>query len=350
MRLAVVTSKVPFVRGGAEVHAEQLCAALERAGHEVELVAIPFRWYPPEKILDHLMACRLLDLEESNGTPIDRIIGLKFPAYHIPHPNKVLWILHQFRTAFDLWGGEDADLAYHPNGRQIRDAIQQVEETLMTEARGLYANSRNVADRLKAHCGLAAQPLYHPPAGAEHFGCQSQGDYLYYPSRLAPLKRQALILEALACCQQPVKVVFSGKPDTPGYGATLEDLARTFKVTHRVSWLGMVDEEEKRRLYARALGILFTPKDEDYGYITLEAMLSAKPVITCTDSGGPLEFVRDGYSGLVSRAEPRDLAGAMDRLWKERRFAEEAGRAGRQLYDDLKISWEHVVKVLTDAN
>ena len=104
MRVAVVTSVVPFVHGGAEVHARQLTLALRRSGHEVELVQIPFRWYPPEKILDHLMACRLLDLEESNGTPIDRVIGLKFPAYHIKHSSKVLWILHQFRTAFDLRG------------------------------------------------------------------------------------------------------------------------------------------------------------------------------------------------------------------------------------------------------
>lgn len=347
MRIVIVTSKVPFVHGGAEVHAEQLRSALERAGHEVELMAIPFKWYPPEQILDHLMACRLLNLEESNGTPIDRVIGLKFPAYHIRHPSKVLWILHQFRTAFDLWGGPEADLAYYPNGREIRDAILQVEQSLLPEARALFANSRNVADRLMEHCGIPSDPLYHPPEGADQFFNREPEDYLYFPSRLAPLKRQALVIEALAQCREPVRVVFTGKPDTPGYARVLEQLAARFKVENRVEWRGRVSDAEKRSLYAGALGILFPPQDEDYGYITLEAMLSAKPVITCKDSGGPLEFVVDNETGLVTTAQAGELAAAMDRIWRERSFAIEAGKAGRKRYDDLGISWEHVVEVLT---
>ena len=350
MRIAIVTSKVPFVRGGAEVHAEQLEAALVQAGHEVELIAIPFRWYPPEQLLDHLMACRLLNLDESNGTPIDRVIGLKFPAYHVKHPNKVLWILHQFRTAFDLWDGPEADLAYHPNGRQIRDAVVQVEQSLLPEARALYANSRNVSDRLLKHCGIPSEPLYHPPQDADLFYISPAEDYFYYPSRLAPLKRQALVIEALGYCRQPVRIVFSGKPDTPDYGRTLEQLAARFKVSKRIRWAGLVTEEEKRRLYAGSRGILFPPRDEDYGYVTLEAMLSSKPVITCTDSGGPLEFVRDNETGLVCEADARELARAMDRLWKERSFAEKAGRAGRERYHAMRISWGHVVEVLTHAH
>ena len=350
MRIAIVTSKVPFVRGGAEVHAEQLRHALEGAGHEVELMAIPFKWYPPEQILDHLMACRLLSLEESNGTPIDRVIGLKFPAYHIRHPSKVLWILHQFRTAFDLWGGPEADLAYYPNGREIRDAIMQVEQTLLPEARALFTNSRNVATRLMDHCGIPSEPLYHPPQDAELFYSAEGQDYLYYPSRLAPLKRQTLVLEALSHCRQPVRVVFSGKPDSPGYAKTLSQLADRYKVADRVEWKGLVSDEEKRRLYAEARGILFPPQDEDYGYITLEAMLSAKPVITCEDSGGPLEFVLQEETGLIARPEAASLAAAMDRIWRERRFAEEAGRAGRERYEEMGISWKRVVEVLVDEN
>jgi glycosyltransferase involved in cell wall biosynthesis len=350
MRIAIVTSKVPFVHGGAEVHAEQLKQALETHGHDVELIAIPFKWYPPEKILDHLMACRLLDLEDSNGTPIDRVIGLKFPAYHIKHPNKVLWILHQFRTAFDLWGSPEADLAFYPNGRQVRDAIVQVEQSLLPEARAIFTNSRNVANRLQEHCGIPSDPLYHPPEGAETFYSKPAEDYLYYPSRLAPLKRQALVLEALSLCRQPVKVVFSGNPDTPGYAKTLSQLATHYKVDKRVSWLGRVSEADKLELYAKALGIVFPPQDEDYGYITLEAMLAAKPVITCEDSGGPLEFVVDGETGLIAKSEAASLAAAMDRLWKERTFAREAGLAGHKRYKEMDITWKHVVEVLLDEN
>ena len=347
MRLAIATTKVPFVHGGAEVHALQLRQALERAGHEVELVAVPFRWYPPEKILDHLMACRLLDLRESNGTPIDRVIGLKFPAYHLPHDSKVLWVLHQFRTAFDLWGGPEADLAHYPNGREIRDAILQVERSLLPEARAVFANSANVARRLQDHCHIPSEPLYHPPQNAAAFFCAEETEpFFYYPSRLAPLKRQTLVLEALGYCREPVKVVFTGKPDTPTYGHTLEQLAERYKVKDRVRWLGLVEEERKRKLYAECRAVLFPPRDEDYGYVTLEAMLSAKPVITCTDSGGPLEFVRAEETGLVTEPRPEALAAAMDRMWKEPSFAREAGEKGRRRYHDLRITWEHVVEVL----
>src|SRR5439155_3184295 len=66
---------------GAEIHAEGLLQALRVEGHEAEIVAVPFKWYPPERILETMLACRLLDLTESAGTRVDRVIGLKFPAY-----------------------------------------------------------------------------------------------------------------------------------------------------------------------------------------------------------------------------------------------------------------------------
>src|SRR5688572_32084642 len=84
MRILIGTTHVPFIRGGAEAHAEGLRDALIAAGHEAEIVAVPFKWYPPEKILEHMLACRLLDLTEVAGLPVDLFIGLKFPAYLIP--------------------------------------------------------------------------------------------------------------------------------------------------------------------------------------------------------------------------------------------------------------------------
>ena len=102
MRIIVATVQVPFVRGGAEMHAEGLRDALQREGHEAEIVAVPFKWYPSSRILDCMLACRLFDLSESSGAKIDRLIGLKFPAYLYPIRIK-LWILHQHRAAYDMW-------------------------------------------------------------------------------------------------------------------------------------------------------------------------------------------------------------------------------------------------------
>ena len=347
MRVLIATVQVPFVRGGAELHAEGLHAALTAAGHAVEIIRLPFKWYPPERMLDQILATRLFDITESSGTTIDRVIGLRFPAYLLPHPNKLLWVLHQHRAAYDLWGGELCDLMHFPNGQEVRDAIRAADKAFIPEARAIYANSRNVAGRLKRFCGIDAEALYHPPPDAELFRCAPAEDFLYLPSRINRTKRQLLIVEALALCREPVRVRFSGLADDAGYQREIRDRIAALGLAERIDWLDAVDDEAKRDLYARCLGVVFTPVDEDYGYVTLEAMLAAKPVITCPDSGGPLEFVRHGETGLVVDPTPPALAGAMDRLWAERVLAAQWGEAGRELYDRHDISWSRVVATLT---
>jgi glycosyltransferase involved in cell wall biosynthesis len=346
MRVLIATVIVPFLRGGAEIHAEGLRRAICAEGHEAEVVAIPFKWYPPERILDQMLACRLLDITESAGTPVERVVGLKFPAYLMPHPNKVLWILHQHRPAYDLWGRCGGDLNDYPNGAQIRDAIQLADRHFIPQAQAIFANSRNVSRRLKQYSGIDSVPLYHPPQNAERFYCATAESYFFFPSRFQLLKRQAVVLEALALTRQPVVVCFAGSADEPRYMAGLQALSRKLKVDRRVEWLGHVSEEEKRALFARALGVIFPPLDEDYGYVTLEAMLAAKPVITCTDSGGPLEFVRAGETGLVTEPTPAALATAMDELWGDRHRAKRQGEAGCAHYHNLGISWPDVVRRL----
>ena len=318
MRILIATVQVPFIRGGAEVHAEGLRDALCAAGHEAEILAIPFKWYPPEKILDHMLACRLLDVSEVAGTRVDRLIGLRFPAYLIPHPNKVLWILHQHRTAYELWDHPLSDLVYYPNGSQVRDAIEQADRNLIPEARAVFANSRNVQERLKRFCDIDSTPLYHPPPNAEKFYSSSAEDYLFFPSRLCIPKRQELVLKALALTRNPVHVCFAGISDHPDYTDKLQSLARKLKVSKRVEWLGGITEDEKLSRNARALAIVYPPIDEDYGYVTLEAMLASKPVITCRDSGGPLEFVVDRETGLIADATPEALSAALDFVWENR--------------------------------
>jgi glycosyltransferase involved in cell wall biosynthesis len=346
MRILIATTHVPFIRGGAEAHAEGLRDALTAAGHEAEIVAVPFKWYPPEKIMDHMLACRLLDLTEVAGMPVDLLIGLKFPAYLIPHPRKVLWILHQFRTAYELWDHPLGDLVFSPNGHEVRDAIRKADREIIGQANAVFANSLNVAARLKDYCGIDSTPLYHPPPHAEEFYAAAAEDYFFFPSRLCQPKRQALVLQGLALTKQPVQIRFAGTADNPAFASELKTLARKLRVHDRVEWLGQVSEEKKRDLYARARAIVYPPIDEDYGYVTLEAMLAAKPVITCTDSGGPLEFVHAGETGLIAGPAPEDLGAAMDQLWANRDKAREMGESARKLYDGLNISWKEVVRKL----
>lgn len=346
MRILIATVQVPFIRGGAEIHAEGLRDALLAGGHSAEIIALPFKWYPPERILDHMLACRLLDVTEAAGTPVDLLIGLKFPAYLIPHPNKVLWILHQHRTAYELWDHPLGDLIYYPNGAQVRDAIVQADRQLIPQARAVFANSRNVATRLKSFCDIDATPLYHPPPNAELFYCAPAEDYIFFPSRVCLPKRQSLVIEAMAQTRNPVQLRFAGIPDRQSYLDELNSLARKLKVADRVKWLHELPDDKLRDLYAHSLAVVYPPIDEDYGYVTLEAMLASKPLVTCTDSGGPLEFVIHEQTGLVVEPTAKALAAALDRLWEGREQARAWGEAGRARYEALGLCWSKVVRTL----
>ena len=337
MRIVIATVQIPFVSGGAESHAAGLKSALEREGHDAEIVTVPFNPAEPERIADQMLACRLLDLTEIHGTRVDRLIGLKFPAYLIPHPNKVVWVLHQHRAAYDLWDYPFEELSASPRGLIVREAIRRGDQ-LLAEARAVFANSKNIANRLGHFCGINATALYHPPPHAdEFFSADKTEDYFFFPSRLSASKRQSLVLEALALTREKVKVRFAGVADSPEYGKRLKQLAAKLGVESRVEWLGYITEKEKRENYARAAAVIFPPVDEDYGYITLEAMLSSKAVVICDDSGGPLEFVSPRKTGLVTKSTPAALAEALDELWRDRKLAAKLGHAGRESYERLGL-------------
>ena len=347
MRIIVATVRVPFVHGGAEVLAAELINALRAAGHEAELVAIPFNPADPERIPDQMLACALTPLDQLAGVNVDRLIALKFPAYLIPHPNKVVWLLHQHRQAYELWENPFGDLHYAPRGTMIRDIIRRADAKMCADAKALFTLSQNVTRRLREFLNVDSVPLHHPPANAGAFYCAGdETDYFFFPSRLSPNKRQELVLRALALTRNPVRLKFAGVADSPPYGEHLVHLAHELGVHSRIEWLGFLSEEAKRDTYARAVAVVFPPFDEDYGYVTLEAMLASKAVITCDDSGGPLEFVLPNETGVIEPAEPAGIAAAMDRLWQDRKLARKMGQTARQQYERLGLSWTKVVEKL----
>jgi len=339
----IATTQVPFVRGGAELLAENLHAALLEAGHEAEIVSIPFKWYPPDRILDHMLASRLMKIEESCGTRNDRMIGLKFPAYMMPHPNKVMWLLHQYRAAYDTWDSPVGDIINWPDGNAIRNAIRSADEAIIPQCRAIYTLSQGVSDRLRRFNGIESVPLHHPPPGAASLRRGAYGDYVLVPSRIDESKRQHLVLEALALTRQPVRAVFIGAGNAPGYERSLHERTQSAGLQDRVQWLGAVTEQQKIGLYADCLAVAYPPIDEDYGYVTLEAMLSGKAVLTCSDSGGPLDFVEDRETGLIREADPQDLADALDLLWSDRPLAARLGTAGFENYQAQDFNWSSVV-------
>ena len=281
MRIIVASVRTPFVQGGAEIHAAQLTKALINSGHEAELVTLPFDAGDPERIPDQMLSCALMDLKEFHGAKVDRLIALKFPAYLMPHPHKVVWLMHQHRAAYDLWNNSLGNLHSAERGVIVRDIIHRADAKMCREAKRLFTISENISGRLRQFWNVDSTPLYHPPAEAGHFYCADEvGDYIFFPSRLSDNKRQDLALRALAFTQNPVRLRFSGVADIPQFGEALLRLARELGIESRVDWVGFLSEEEKRDTYARALAVCYPPFDEDYGYITLEAMLASKAVIT----------------------------------------------------------------------
>lgn len=345
MKVAILLVQVPFLRGGAEAHAEALRRALVARGVETDIVTIPFKWYPPERILDCMLAGRLVDVTEVNGHKIDRVIAMKFPAYYAPHPNKVGWVIHQHRQAYELFGTEFGDLHQTPEGRAVANEIRAWDNRLLPELRPLFTNSRTVSNRLLEHNGIESEPLYPPPLSPEQFRPGEYGNYVLYPGRFDTLKRQHLLVEAVGLSRGRWKAVFIGPTDGP-YAEALKRRVVELGVEDRVRILGNVPETEKASLYAGALAVYNGVYQEDYGYVTIEAFLSAKPVLTHHDSGGPTEFVEDGRNGYLCEADPSRIAARFDWLEGHRAAAREAGENGKRLIADRRIDWDHTIERL----
>jgi glycosyltransferase involved in cell wall biosynthesis len=340
----VCEAQVPFVEGGAEYHVRELVAQLRAHGYRAGLVSVPFKWYPKTEILPHAAAWRLLDLSEANGQPIDLAIGTKFPSYFARHPRKIAWLIHQYRAAYELCGTPYSDFDHVEQDVGLRQALLDLDRRMLGECRHVFSNARNTADRLARFNGLAAEPLYHPPRLAERLEAGPYGDYVLSVGRIESVKRVDLAIRAIAGVRAPVRLVVAGDGTQRAH---MERLAHELGVSDRVQSLGAVTDEDVLRLYAGALAVIYAPFDEDFGYVTLEAFLARKPVLTATDSGGPLEFVTDGVNGRVCAPHPEPLAEAIDGYAADRARAATHGEAGFELA--RTITWSGVIERLIDA-
>lgn len=342
--IVVCEAQVPFVEGGAELHVRSLIAQLRARGYAVERVAVPFKWYPKDEILAHAAAWRLLDLSESNGRPIDLVIGTKFPSYFARHDRKVAWLIHQYRAAYELCGTEFSDFDHLEGDVGLRASLLDLDTAMLRECRKVYTNAVNTANRLSTFNGLEAEALYHPPHLAEQIAPGDYGDYVLAVGRLETVKRAHLLIEAMAHVDRPVELRLAGDGTQR---ANLEALAGRHGLSDRVRFLGAVDDRTLLGLYANALAVAYVPYDEDFGYVTLEGFLARKPVITATDSGGPLEFVVDGVNGAVVAARPEAIAVAINRYAGHRATAASHGDSGWTRARE--ITWDGVIEKLVSA-
>jgi len=345
MKILLLTTISPFISGGAERHAANLRIALEAAGHHVDTIAFPFSYASPGDIGRALFIAETENLELLDSRA-DLVICLKFPAYCVSHPRKVVWLLHQHRAAYELWDEAAAD----DHARWLRARIHEADRRALGKlGPRLVTNSANVSRRLKASLGIEAPPLYHPPPilpSAGQAGPDRADPFVFCPSRQETLKRQDLLIAAMALTKTKVRAVLSG---TGGQAVERAAQVAALGLQDRVSLIGAVPDAVVSEHYARALAVFYGPLDEDYGYVTLETMLHRRPLITTTDAGGPLEFITDGREGRVVAPEPAAIAAAIDALVARPAEADRLGARGFASLTRRRITWPLVVESLLAA-
>jgi glycosyltransferase involved in cell wall biosynthesis len=345
-RIAVVTSSPPMVEGGHMVIARSLVQALREAGHDAEVVVTPQNRFGRQA--SAYVATWLTDVGSSGGQRIDQVISLRYPSYAVRHPRHVCWLNHTMREYYDLWPRFASGLS--PQGRVKervrRRFIHAADRYLLTRnVSRLFVQSKTIQKRLSMWPELRSTVLYPPPP-QRNYRCDGYGDYIFMVSRLTPLKRADLLVRALSTPEAAgVRAVIAGDGEDR---ARLAALARELGVADRVTFTGVITDVQLVDHLARCRAVCFPPVGEDYGFVTAEAFASAKPVVTCRDSGGPVELVDDGVTGLLCDPLPDALGRALARVMSDRSLAETMGR--RALESAARLRWADAVSALTAIN
>jgi glycosyltransferase involved in cell wall biosynthesis len=343
VKVLVVNNMAPFVRGGAESLAEHLLIHLQAAGHEAELLRIPFQWEPATRIPAQMLLARTLELWNA-----DQVIALKFPAYLIPHPRKTLWLVHQYRQAYDLFDAGQTNLPDGQLGVDIRELIKNADDQCFQDARRIFAISDVTQQRLAHYNRVHAEILRAPINDPERFtGGVSQG-YIFAGGRINAAKRQHLLVEAMAFASNDVRLVIGGPPDTSADADRLQEAVERLGLGDRVRLdLRYLDRQAYADYVNGALAVASLPFDEEsYSYVAMEAATAEKPLLSTTDSGGVLGLARHGATGWVAEPSAQALAGAMSAAYGNASRAREYGRAAKSLWESKGINWAATVAAL----
>lgn len=346
MRVVLASTYIPFLQGGGTMIVDSLEYQMKQRGFEVDTVRIPFHPEWP-RIPQQMLALRNLDMVQSAAGEVDLLVTVRYPSYCMDHPNKVSWFLHHHRGAYDLWGTPFQDIPSTPEGQRFRQTLIDSDTRYLNECQRIFTISKRVGQRIKQFNGIDVTGVRYPPLpNSDRYYTGDFGNYVVFPSRLTPLKRQELAIRAMQHVRSDVRLVLIGSPDVPAYLEELQQLACELGVEQRVEFKGWISLEEKIDLIAHSAGVVFTPQDEDYGYVTLEAFYSGKAVITCTDSGGPTEFIESGVNGLTIEPSATSLAEAIEKIASDRAYARKMGQAAYDMLPQFRLTWDYVIEGL----
>lgn len=379
MKIAVVgPSPVPFTIGGAENFLWGLCEAINKeTEHQAELIKLPSRELEFWDLIQSYYDFYKLNLDQ-----FDLVISSKYPSWMVRHRNCICYMLHTLRGLYDTYQFSrlsDKTDRKNPHVNQILDYMERHTKmddldyffTMMSELK-----NKNIPDKYVAFPGPFIREIIHYLDAAalssdgmkrivaisetvkkrrEYFPANARVDVIYPPailkmrklgdtkhifvaSRLDAPKRFDMLIRAMKYVRGDIPLYIAGN------GPQKEEWKKLAASDPRIHFTGFVDEETLEDYYADSLVVPYFPYDEDYGLITIEAMLHKKPVITTTDAGGPTEFVVDGETGFVTRFQEKAIA---DKINYFIDHPQEAKRMGENAYEKVKdITWKHTVEKL----
>ena len=302
---------------------------------------MPFKWYPKDEIARarrRVAAAR--SHRESTASRSISVIATKFPTYFVRHPNKVTWLFHQYRAIYDLCGTPYSDFDHTERDVRLRDRLIALDTEVLGESTRCSPTratpprgSRSTTASPPSRCTIRRRS----PAGSK---AGPSGDYVLSVGRLEAIKRVDLIVRALAHVD---RARAAGRRRRRAAAAAARRRRRGRAASPTASRSPAPSTKRRWSTCTRgALAVVFPPFDEDYGYVTLEAFLARKPVVTTTDAGGPLEFVDDGVTGLWSTDAGRRRA--RDRTRSPPTGGARAQRSANAGYERARgITWDGVV-------
>jgi L-malate glycosyltransferase len=229
-------------------------------------------------------------------------------------------------------------------------------------ARGIYYSSQRLGNRIIACGQITALNLRAEGFNAVDIssggvsGCDrpkvGAAGRAVFVGRLVPNKRVHVLLEAFALAAKRGSVKsLTLVGDGPERGR-LERLAFDLGVGSMTRFLGDVTDDVKWRVLVKEADIFISASPrEGVAIAVLEAMAAGNPAIISHIPGrfqqGSLEYLRDGYNGLVTDGSPSSLAASLHRLCADQDTYELLSRnavntAGEYTWDSVASRLEQI--------
>lgn len=380
MNIAIVgPSPKPYTIGGMEYLLLGIYEHINKSTiHKAELIKLPTDESTFWDLINSYKQFYKLDLSH-----FDLVITTKYPAWMLKHPNQVCYMAHRLRGLYDMYHLTNLPLdckSSNPFIKQILDYIKnksgsidglfslldqlyEVRDQIPKEYFQLPAPFiRNIIyylddkalskENIKCFCAIsntvknrkeyfpngADVEVIYPPSFLPNFR-NNDYEYLFTMSRLDNAKRVSLLIESMKYVDKDIKLKIAGTgPDE----LELKKIASNDK---RIEFLGFINDDEAIEYYSNALAVPYLPYEEDYGLVTIEAMMSYKPVLTCNDSGGTNEFVEQGINGFISNPKPSDIARYINTLCNMSK--DDLILMGKNAHEKVKsITWESTITKL----